>query len=135
MNKNFIPTPQDEAMRLEASITKTANFAGTAFDQGIGFAPGGVGMPAVAVVNVTAADRASTDETYSFVLQESNDNASWNDCGAAQTVDVAGSAATLGAISVAGMISKRYVRVGLTVGGTTPSITYEAWLNTNACPT
>jgi hypothetical protein len=60
MNKNFVPTPQDEEGRLESAITKTADYAGTTKDMGNGFAPGGVGMPAAAVVNVTALD--TTDD-------------------------------------------------------------------------
>ena len=133
MNKNFIPVPQDEGLRMEASITKTANFAGTTFDQGLGFAPGGVGMPVAAVVNATACVRNDSDETYTFVLEESADNVTFAACGPAVAVDVAGAVATLGAISVPGFVSKRYVRVGLTVAGTTPSITYDAWLNCSCC--
>ena len=131
MDKNFIPTPQDESLRLEASATRTANFNGTALDQGAGFKPGGVGMPAAAVVNVTAADRANSDETYAFVLEESSDNSTFTGCGPSVSVDVSGTAATIGAVSVPGFVSQRYVRCRLTVGGTTPSITYEAWLNPN----
>lgn len=131
MNKNFIPTPQDESMRLESSATKTANFDGTAFDQGAGFAPGGIGMPVAAVINVTAADRANSDETYTFQLEESADNVTFTACGPSVSVDVSGAAATTGAISVPGFVSQRYVRCKLTVAGTTPSVTYEAWLNPN----
>ena len=118
-------------MRLEEVMTKTANFAGTAYDQGIRFAPGGIGMPAAAVVNVTAANRSGGNETYGFTLQESDDGTTWNACGATASIDVAGTTATLGAISVSGFISKRYVRVSLAATGATASITYEAWLNTN----
>jgi hypothetical protein len=84
-----------------------------------------------AVINPTAIDRAQSDETYTFVLQESADNITFTDCGPAVSVDVAGAAATIVAYTVPGFVSQRYVRCKLTVGGTTPSITYEAWLNAN----
>lgn len=131
MNKNFIPTPQDESLRMEALATKTAAFNGTSQDGGANFAPGGIGMPACAVVNVTACDRANSDETYTFVLQESADDVTYADAGPPVAVDVAAAAATLGVISVPGFISKRYRRLKLTPTGTTPSITYEAHFNPN----
>ena len=56
MNPLFIPTPQDEDLRLESSATKTADFAGTTKTR-TGFAPGGIGQPAAAVVQVSAATR------------------------------------------------------------------------------
>jgi hypothetical protein len=134
MNKNEIPTPQDEDLRLEAAgTTKVANFNGTAGKaKGIGAGSGGIGLPMAAVVNVTAADRTSSDETYTFTLQESADaGANWYDIGPGVAIDVAGALATLGAIAVPGFISYPDVRVKLVVAGTTPSITYEAWLNPN----
>jgi hypothetical protein len=76
-----------------------------------------------AVVNVTAADTSDGNETYSFVLQESTDNAAWAACGAALAVT------TTGVVAVKGRVKSRYVRLALTVGGTTPSITFKAWLN------
>lgn len=131
LNKNFIPTPQDEDLRIEASITKTATFNGTSKDMGSGFAPGGIGMPVGAVVNVTACDRTSSDETYTFQLMESADNATFTAAGPAVAVDVSGATVTLGAICVPGFLSQRYHRLTCTIAGTTPSITYEAWDNYN----
>lgn len=125
LNTSFIPTPQDEALRLESSITKTATFNGTSFDQGSGFAPGGIGMAVAAVVNVSAIDSTTGDETYSAQLEESSDNATFTAAGPSVSLTATG------AKSVPGFISKRYNRVKLTLAGTTPSITYEAWLNPN----
>jgi len=131
LNKNFIPTPQDESLRMEAVITKTADFVGTTFDNGVGFTPGGIGMPVAAVVNVSACVRNDSDETYSFKLQESSDDSTWTDCGPSVTIDVSAATSTLGGYSVPGFLSKRYSRLNLDVAGTTPSITYEAWQNPN----
>lgn len=123
LNTAHVPTPQDEASRIEIAATRTANFNGTTYDQGAGFAPGGIGMPAAAVVNQTAVVGTGT---YAWVLEESADGATWTAAGAA----VAGPT-TARAFSVPGFVSQRYVRVRLTVGGTSPSVTYEAWLNAN----
>ncbi|MGE5610858.1 MAG: hypothetical protein ACM359_16525 [Bacillota bacterium] len=125
MNTSHIPTPQDEELRLEESITKTATFDGTTKDLGLRYAPGGLGQQAAAVVQVSAMDTESTDETYKMVLQESADGETWTDAGPIISVT------EVGAISIPGWISKQYARVKLDVGGTTPSITYEAWLNFN----
>jgi hypothetical protein len=130
MNKNFIKAPVDEQGRLETAATKTANFNGTAKNLGTGFAPGGIGQPFAAFVKPTAADRTSSDETYSFTLQESTDGGTtWQDCGPAVSIDVAGTVATLSTIAVPGFVSFPDVRLKLTVAGTTPSITYDAWLS------
>jgi hypothetical protein len=96
---------------------------------GTAFAPGGIGQPGAAVINVTAADRADSNETYTFKLQESPDNATWTDCGAPVSVAVAGAVATLGVILAKGVVTKPYIRLDLVVAGTTPSITYKAWFN------
>jgi hypothetical protein len=129
MNKNFTPGPLDEGLRLEAAATtKTASFIGTTKDMGVGFAPAGVGLPMAAVVDVAAGDRSSSDETYTFKLRESDDDSTYTDAGPTVTVTVAGAALTTGVISVPGFISKRYVKLDLVEAGTTPSLTYEAWL-------
>lgn len=126
-----IPTPQDARLLLENTTTKTANYDTAAYDMGAGFAPGGLGLAAAAVIDVTAADRANSDETYAFKLQESDTGSSgWTDIGVAASVPVAGAAATLGAVLARGFVNKRYVRLALTVGGTTPSVTFRAYLNT-----
>lgn len=132
LNKFYVPTPQDEAMRLEAAATnKVASFNGTAKDLGVGFLAGGVGRAMAAVINPSAIDRLQSDETYIFVLQESADNITFTDCGPAVPVDVNGALATVATYTVPGFVTQRYVRLKVTIAGTTPSITYEAWLNPN----
>ena len=118
-----IPTPQDTQLLLQDTTTKTATSTTPGLDLGNGFAPGGLGVPVAAVVSVTAIDTADGNETYSFVLQDSPDNVSFSPVGAAQAVTAVGTA------TVKGRVTRRYVRLGLTTGGTTPSITFKAWLN------
>ena len=125
MALNFIPTPQDELLRLVASGTITATTATSSYDMGQGFAPGGPGVATAAVINATAVDRADSNETYVFVLQESDDNSTWVDCSTSRSITVAG------VYSVIGFVNRRYVRLQRTLGGTTPSLTSEAWLNFN----
>lgn len=118
-----LPTPQDSALLMQDTTTKTANYSSPGFDLGNGYAPGGLGQPAAAIVNVTARDGTSGNETYTLTLEESNDNATFAAAGATTTVSATG------AIAVRGWLTKRYVRVSLVVGGTTPSITFKAWLH------
>ena len=117
-----IPTPQDAQLLLQDTTTKTANFNTPAVDFGAGFAPGGLGKPLAAVVQVTAMDTADGNESYSFTLQESPDNSAFTAIG----ISVTGA---VGALPVRGWVTKRYVRLALTVGGTTPSVTFKAYLN------
>ena len=118
-----IPTPQDTALLMQDTTTKTANFNTAGLDLGSGFAPGGLGQPVAAVVHVTALDVSSGNETYALTLEESSDNATFTAAGAAQSITATGAAA------VRGWLTKRYARLSLVVGGTTPSITFKAWLN------
>lgn len=118
-----VPTPQDSRLLLQNTVTKTANFSSTAIDLGQGYAPGGPGQRMAAVIAVVTRDVGDENETYSFTLQESDDNATFTPCGAA--VAISSNGVTL----ARGVVAKRYVRLVLTVGGTTPSITYKAWLN------
>ena len=118
----FIPGPVDENTRLESSITKTADFNGAALDLGSGFAPGGPGQAMSVIIDTSARDFTTGDETYAFVVQESSDNSSWT------TISVAVSVTALGVVAIPVFVSQRYVRTNLDVAGTTPSITYEAWL-------
>ena len=119
----IIPTPQDNQFLLTDTTTKTANFNTAAVDYGAGFNPGGLGKPVAGLVQVSAVDTVDGNETYTFTLQESSDNATFTAAGA-------GVAATaVGAVAVRGWLTKRYARLALTVGGTTPSITFKAFLN------
>jgi hypothetical protein len=123
MSTPNIPTPQDQSLVLQTTVTKTASFNSAGLDLGDGFAPGGLGRPMAAVVHVTAVDTASGNEAYSFVLEDSADNVTFAPIGAA----VAASAT--GAFAATGRVTRRYVRVALAASGTTPSITYKSWLN------
>jgi len=123
MSDPIIPTPQDEQLLIQDTLTRTASYNTAGLDLGAGYAPGGVGQPVAAVVHVTALDTADGNEAYSFVLQESADNATFAACGAGVSVD------ETGAVAVKGHVKRRYVRLALTVAGTTPSITFKAWLN------
>lgn len=124
-----IPTPQDTQLLLQDTVTKTASFDSVALDLGSGYAPGGGGQAVQGLVNVTAADRADSNETYTFKLQESSDNSTFTDVSPAVAVPVAAAVATLGVVQLKGFVTKRYVRLSLAVAGTTPSVTYKAWLN------
>ena len=119
----IIPTPQDTKLLLTDTTTKTASFNTPALDLGAGFAPGGLGLPVGGVVQVTAVDVADGNESYAFTLQESSDNVTF---AAASPGAVTGA---VGTYPVRGRISKRFVRLALTIAGTTPSITFKAWLN------
>ena len=119
----IIPTPQDTRLLIQDTTTKTANFNTPAIDLGAGFAPGGFGLAAGAVVQATAVDVADGNETYTFTVQESTDNVSFTAASAGVSVPA------VGAHAVRCRITKRYVRLALTVAGTTPSITFKAWLN------
>lgn len=111
----------DNALEIQPAVTKTASFNGPALDMGQGFAPGGLGKLLAAVVDVSAIDRTDANETYAFKLQESADGATaWADIGLPVSVAAAGN-------TVAKAIcTGRFIRLVLTAGGTTPSITYTA---------
>src|SRR5688572_1015764 len=94
-----LPTPQDESLLMQDTTTKTANFQTAGLDLGSGFAPGGLGKPAAAVVHVTALDLASANETYAFTLEESADDVTFAAAGASA------SATATGAVAVRGWIT------------------------------
>jgi len=124
MDTTHIPGPYDADMLLEdaAGVTKTADYDGASLNLGAGYQPGGIGQPAAAVAQVSALDLTDTDETYTFTVEESDDNVTFTPAGPIVSVTATG------ALSVPAFISKRYVRLKLDVGGTTPSITYKAHL-------
>jgi phage major head subunit gpT-like protein len=140
MNTAFIPSPLDEATRLEGTaatataadvpITKTATFAGTAFNLGSLAANAGIGQPMAAVIKTTAIDHTTGDETYSAQLMDSVDGSTWLAIGPPVTI----SPTVLGKASIPGFRTQQYVALALTLGGTTPSITYDAWLTTQGFP-
>lgn len=124
MNTTHIPGPFDAEMLLElaAGVTKTADYNGAAKDLGGGYAPGGIGQPAAAVVEVSALDSTTGDETYAFVVEESDDDSTYTPAGPIISVTATG------ALSVPCFLSKRYCRLKLDVAGTTPSIAYKSHL-------
>jgi hypothetical protein len=118
-----LPTPQDAGLLLQDTASKTSNYSTTAFDLGAGFAPGGLGKPVAAIVSVGTIDFSSGNETYSFTLEGSDNNVSFTPIGLATSITAAG------VVPVRGWITQRFVRLSLVVGGTTPSISFKAWLN------
>lgn len=125
MNTSYVPETQDQSLQMENGITKTATFSGTPLDNGLGFSPGGNGMPVNAVIDITAIDGTSGDETYTVKLQESADTVTWVDIGPSVSL----TRGTPVCLAIPGVLSQRYVRVNLAVGGTSPAITYSAWLS------
>lgn len=145
MNKYFVPTPLDEATRMEPlNTTITTSVNGTTFDfgaatnagAGVGYAPyaGGIGRPVAVVVNVRIASRANGDETYGFIVQESADGSTWTTISAPVSVDVSGTVATERPYSVGAFLSQRFVRLKPTLGGTSPMLVYDALLSVNGFP-
>lgn len=114
--------PMDTAMPLQAAaVTKTASFNSAGLDLGSGYAPGANGQPCQAAIPISALDFTTGDETYSFKLQDSPDDSTYTDIGAA----VSALSANVGSsIVLNGTIKQRYVRLALTEAGTTPSLTY-----------
>ena len=123
MAEPIVPTVQDAQLLLQDTTTKTAAYNTPSIDLGAGFSPGGLGKPVAAVVQATAVDTGDGNESYTFTLQESSDNSTFTAAGAGALVNVAG------AHAARGWVTKRYVRLALTVAGTTPSVTFKAWLN------
>jgi hypothetical protein len=129
MNTAYIPSPLDEATRLETAIAKTATFAGTAFD--LGNAPQaqiGIGQPMAAVLKITAVDRTTGDETYTWQLMDSPDGTTWSAIGPAIESHV------VGKLSIPGFRTQRYVALACTMAGTTPIATWDAWLTVQGFP-
>lgn len=123
---NFIPTPQDTLLRVNASAVITTTTASANYDLGSGFAPGGAGLPFAFVANCTVVDRADNNETYVFQGEESDNGSSgWTACTVSRSVTVAG------AYSVIGFANRRFLRLTRTLGGTTPSLTSEVFVNFN----
>ncbi len=130
MDITFVPTPQDDSLKIEAAITKSAAFAGTTFDFGATFAPSGHGLPFAIVAKMSA---LSGTGTFTLTPVESDDDNTYTPCGPTGTLTLGGSltigtSLTAGVMSVPGFLSKRYVRgsLGLTGAGT---ITMTDWMH------
>ncbi|MDR8077840.1 hypothetical protein KPA96_19480 [Burkholderia cenocepacia] len=90
----------------------------------------GPGRPLWVVVAVAvAADNTTGDETYSIALQ-TDDNAAFSSPTTIATVAPAAASLPAGARLVIGMpfANERYLRLNYTLGGTTPSVTLNAFL-------
>lgn len=111
-----------DAVKSEVSLvaaTRTANANGTGVDTK-GY------NSAKAVICAGDIDLASTDETYAFKIQDSADNSTFADVSGLTTTITADNQIKNIRIDGLGTIVRRYVRVVLTVGGTTPSIPCSA---------
>lgn len=133
--------PVDDDLLLKASAAVTSSAAGSLIlDVGDGLID-----PATVVVDVSAMDIVSNDEQYDIVLQGSPDAA----------FGTAGNIVELGSITLGCKEAKRtdgdaddttgrfifhvrnerngtvyrYLRIYTVVAGTTPTITYKAWLS------
>lgn len=90
----------------------------------------GKGEPMALVISVgVAADTANADETYQFQL-ETDDNTSFSSSTIVADATIAGSALTAGSVHVIpmGHTNERYLQGVFTLGGTTPSVTVDAWV-------
>lgn len=90
------------------------------------------GEPMVAVIQIdTAADFTTTDETYTFAVQ-TDDNSSFSSAATIVSRAILAAALTAGSIHYLpippGVTPERYVRIYGTLAGTTPSVTFTAWL-------
>jgi hypothetical protein len=114
----------DQALTATANST---NIVDLAADNNIGI---GAAMAILIIVKV-AADNTTTNETYTVTVT-TDDNAAFS----SETTVVA--ATTLAAGSAIGTrliipippnaVTERYLRLTYTLGGTTPTVTLDAWL-------
>ena len=75
------------------------------------------------VIDISAINMVTGDEIYSFVLQESADNVTYTNIGA-----IGKSPTAVGIMLIDGVRHQEFVRILLTVAGTNPSVTYQAWI-------
>jgi|GEM_PF-6460857 len=102
-----------------APITSTTNYD---LDLGVGYAPSPHRQTQVAVV-IDSIDEASGDETYSCILQQSDDDF-------VADTDILSPTITLGVgfQDFLASVTKRYVRLSVALAGTTPSLAGKAHL-------
>jgi hypothetical protein len=99
---------------------RTADANGSGVDT-LGYSDG------MAVISVGDLDLASTDETYAFTVEESDDNSSWSSAISGLTASAtADNQVKVIALKNLNTTRKRYLRVSLDVGGTTPSCPVSA---------
>lgn len=112
------------AQALTATADST-NVVDLGVDQDIGI---GKAMAVVITVGV-AADFTTTDETYQFQV-ETDDNAAMTSSTIIGDQTVAAANLTVGdkVVIPIGFSNERYLQVVYTLGGTTPSVTVDAYL-------
>lgn len=120
-NVGMMPGPVDQNLRLLNAATKTETGNSDVVDLGENFAPAPA-LPVAVNLNVTALDYTTEDETYVAKLQESADNSTYVDTGLEFSIT------EVGTIHKIIGITERYVRLVLTLAGTTPSITLSGWV-------
>lgn len=91
------------------------------------FAPGQGGVPALAIIFLTAVKLTAGNETYAFKIQDSPDGVNWFDRSPTTTVALEGMPNDSGGgVFVLGAFIRNYqVRLVTTLGGTAPSITFN----------
>jgi hypothetical protein len=85
-----------------------------------------------AVIEAGTIDTGDGDETYAVKLQEgdASDGSDMADVtGTSLSITASNQLKTIGVVGLGTGVRKRYVRVSLTVGGTTPSIAIAALVN------
>jgi hypothetical protein len=112
--------PLDSLLQFMAAATLTATGDSTVLDLGVGYSPSPIDALGI-LINVTARDATTGNEAYSCEVWESDDNSSWTTTGLSFTV------AAVGQYQKITGITKRYVKLIWTLGGTTPSLTADAW--------
>lgn len=78
------------------------------------------------VVQAGAIDLASGNETYTFTVEESDDNSSFSAVSGLSTTVTANNQTKLVALKNLGVTRKRYLRAVFTAAGTTPSCAFSA---------
>lgn len=125
----------------DLTLTATANIQFAAADVIYQLGPGR--MDTVLVINITAIDISSGDENYNLYLQGSDSATLASNVHVLAHLQVGHSSILLGGATVssvigryelpfqnvvAGSILLDYARMRLTAAGTTPSITFDAWI-------
>ena len=119
---DFLKLSDAQALTATADSTNVIDLSS---DRDIGK---GEAMALVISVSV-AADVADANETYEFQL-ESDDNASMTSSTIVAGGTVAGADLTVGAVIAfpIGTLNEQFLQGVYTLGGTTPSVTIDAWV-------
>jgi len=111
----------DAELRMHDAETVAATAVSDVIDLGENFSPAPL-QPIGVVLDVTALDATTGNETYEVELQESYDNTNWSSTGLKFSITATGQ--VFKQIGVA----RRYQRLRLVLAGTSPSITLSSWL-------